>query len=193
MGDLNSNSIIITYNKAKGVTKYAQFKSRNSKPIIDEIVKVLAKHYGFTEEVLDYIINYAAQKGITIMPCFFNFGDFRYEGTDKGPSKWINNPYHTLLKLNQPHEFFTNAEARRITRNLIRYIVSRWGYATNIVAWELWNEVSNMDFDDQAPDTYCRNIVNWDKEMADVVRTNHPFNHLISTSMGGADPDGCLY
>jgi len=142
---------------------------------------------------LDYIINYAAQKGITIMPCFFNFGDFRYEGTDKGPSKWINNPYHTLLKLNQPHEFFTNAEARRITRNLIRYIVSRWGYATNIVAWELWNEVSNMDFDDQAPDTYCRNIVNWDKEMADVVRANDPFNHLVSTSMGDADPDGCLF
>ncbi|NCC60778.1 MAG: SAM-dependent methyltransferase [Verrucomicrobiae bacterium] len=29
-----------------------------AKPIIDEIDKVLAKHYGFTEEELDYIINY---------------------------------------------------------------------------------------------------------------------------------------
>lgn len=29
-----------------------------SKPIIGEIDKVLAKHYGFTEEELDYIINY---------------------------------------------------------------------------------------------------------------------------------------
>jgi hypothetical protein len=29
-----------------------------SKPIIDEIDKVLAEHYGFTEEELDYIINY---------------------------------------------------------------------------------------------------------------------------------------
>jgi len=29
-----------------------------SKPIIDEIDKVLAKHYGFTEEELDFIINY---------------------------------------------------------------------------------------------------------------------------------------
>jgi hypothetical protein len=28
------------------------------KPIIDEIDKVLAKHYGFTEEELDFIINY---------------------------------------------------------------------------------------------------------------------------------------
>ncbi|NLX25523.1 MAG: SAM-dependent methyltransferase [Lentisphaerae bacterium] len=31
---------------------------KNSKPIIDEIDKVLAEHYGFTEEELDYIINY---------------------------------------------------------------------------------------------------------------------------------------
>ncbi len=29
-----------------------------SKPIIDEIDKVLAKHYGFTEEEHDFIINY---------------------------------------------------------------------------------------------------------------------------------------
>ena len=27
-------------------------------PIIDEIDKVLAKHYGFTDEELDFIINY---------------------------------------------------------------------------------------------------------------------------------------
>ena len=58
MNDLNNNSKIVTYNKTKGVTKYAQFKPRLSKPIIDKIDKVLAKYYGFTEEELDYIINY---------------------------------------------------------------------------------------------------------------------------------------
>lgn len=34
------------------------FKIQKSKPIIDEIDRVLAKHYGFTEEKLDFIINY---------------------------------------------------------------------------------------------------------------------------------------
>ena len=34
------------------------YKKKLSKPIIDEIDKVLAKHYGFTEEELDFIINY---------------------------------------------------------------------------------------------------------------------------------------
>ena len=29
-----------------------------SKPIIDEIDRILAQHYGFTDEELDFIINY---------------------------------------------------------------------------------------------------------------------------------------
>lgn len=37
---------------------YQEFYPRHSKPIIDEIDRVLAKHYGFTDEELDFIINY---------------------------------------------------------------------------------------------------------------------------------------
>jgi hypothetical protein len=37
---------------------YAEFKVSNSKPIIDKIDRCLAKHFGFTQEELDSIINY---------------------------------------------------------------------------------------------------------------------------------------
>ena len=37
---------------------YDEYYPKRSKVIIDEIDKVLAKHYGFTEEELDFIINY---------------------------------------------------------------------------------------------------------------------------------------
>ena len=37
---------------------FESFNPSISKSIIDEIDKVLAKHYGFTEEELDFIINY---------------------------------------------------------------------------------------------------------------------------------------
>ena len=37
---------------------FESFSPQKSKPIIDEIDKVLAKHYGFTDEELDFIINY---------------------------------------------------------------------------------------------------------------------------------------
>ena len=37
---------------------YDEYYPKKSKSIIDEIDKILAKHYGFTEEELDFIINY---------------------------------------------------------------------------------------------------------------------------------------
>ena len=44
--------------KTTGRVEYDEFYMKLSKPIIDEIDKVLAKHYGFTDEELDFIINY---------------------------------------------------------------------------------------------------------------------------------------
>ena len=41
-----------------GLVYYEEYYPSKSKPIIDEIDKVLAKHYGFTDEELDFIINY---------------------------------------------------------------------------------------------------------------------------------------
>ncbi|MBV6517535.1 MAG: hypothetical protein DCC43_15605 [Candidatus Brocadia sp.] len=43
---------------ATGRVIYDEFYSKHSKPIIDEIDRVNAKHYGFTDEELDFIINY---------------------------------------------------------------------------------------------------------------------------------------
>ena len=47
-----------TFYKTSGKVVYDEYYPSKSKPIIDEIDKVLAKHYGFTEEELDFIINY---------------------------------------------------------------------------------------------------------------------------------------
>lgn len=44
--------------KGKNATKYQQFTPRLSKPIIDEIDRILAIHYGFSDEEYDFIINY---------------------------------------------------------------------------------------------------------------------------------------
>ena len=44
--------------KTTGRVVYDEFFPRHSKPIIDKIDRVLAKHYGFTDEELDFIINY---------------------------------------------------------------------------------------------------------------------------------------
>ena len=44
--------------KATGWIEYDEFYPRESKPILDEIDTVLAEHYGFTAEELDFILNY---------------------------------------------------------------------------------------------------------------------------------------
>ncbi|PIP47610.1 MAG: hypothetical protein COX14_05630 [Chloroflexi bacterium CG23_combo_of_CG06-09_8_20_14_all_45_10] len=46
------------YYATTGQVTYDEFYPKYSKAIIDEIDRVLTKHYGFTEEELDFIINY---------------------------------------------------------------------------------------------------------------------------------------
>ena len=56
--DLLRNSQTMIYNYKTGKRTFQVFYPRLSKPIIDEIDRILAGHYGFTEEELDYIVNY---------------------------------------------------------------------------------------------------------------------------------------
>ena len=59
MKDLQDNSEMRQMNYKKyGLLNVQVFAPRLSKPIIDRINRVLAKHYGFTDEELDFIINY---------------------------------------------------------------------------------------------------------------------------------------
>ncbi len=44
--------------KTRGEVSSQLYVGSRSKPIIDEIDRALAKHYGFTDEELDFIINY---------------------------------------------------------------------------------------------------------------------------------------
>ena len=57
--DLNRNKEeLIVNSQTRGIVYSYVYRKKLSKSIIDEIDKSLAKHYGFTEEELDFIINY---------------------------------------------------------------------------------------------------------------------------------------
>ena len=53
----NSKRRIYEY-KTSGKVEYDEFYPKMSNSIIDQIDSVLAEHYGFTQEELDFIINY---------------------------------------------------------------------------------------------------------------------------------------
>jgi hypothetical protein len=57
--DLTANAARKTIQTRDGDRiEYAEFYGAQSKPIIDDIDRALAAHYGFTDEELDFIINY---------------------------------------------------------------------------------------------------------------------------------------
>ena len=57
--DMQEKSCRRTYvYKTTGTVRYDEFYMKLSKSILDKIDGVLARHYGFTDEELDYIINY---------------------------------------------------------------------------------------------------------------------------------------
>lgn len=139
---------------------------------------------------LDYIVSYAAEHGITLMPCVFNPADFRNDSEalnkceqyNSMPSGWKYNPFHTVLGLQRPLEFFTDQEAIRITKNLLRYIIARWGYATNILCWELWNEVDNVFYGESSNATEKQAVLDWHATMAALFAEQDPYHHLLTTS-----------
>jgi len=53
-----NSAMLVREQKQTGRVETQSFKIQTSKPIIDQIDYVLAQHYGFTDEELDFIINY---------------------------------------------------------------------------------------------------------------------------------------
>lgn len=74
MLELQNNAVMVDAKYRTGDVCFAQYLPAKSKPIIDEIDKLLAKHYGFTEEELDFIINYDIK---------YRMGDELKEGSDE--------------------------------------------------------------------------------------------------------------
>ena len=58
LSDYANKMSVIEKREKTGLTKQEEFYPKYSKSIIDEIDQVLAKHFGFTNEELDFIINY---------------------------------------------------------------------------------------------------------------------------------------
>ena len=159
--------------------EYTQMESGHPKVYFDSILNQK------DSAELDYIITYAAQHGIAVMPCILTYGDFQNMNMDpSSKTKWDNNPFNTVLHLENPCEFFTNKKAKTITKNLFRYIVARWGYATNIMSWEFWNEIDNMFYMCDGNKHIEQDVLAWHEEMAAYIRSIDPFNHCVSTSMG---------
>ncbi len=88
-------------------------------------------------------------------------------------------------------DFFGKLDAKKLYKNRLRYIIARWGYSTNISAYDLFGEIDNTiiqwkdtvkptrDFDRPAETDFKEIIFNWVEEMARFVKAHDP-NHLVT-------------
>jgi len=143
----------------------------------------------------DSIVAAAEQAGVHFQLTLQHHGQY----SSTVDSNWGQNPYNTTNTagstngfLTDPVQFFTNATAKALTKRKLRYAVARWGYSTSIMAWELFNEVQ---FTDAAQTGQWGLVQSWHTNMAVFLRSQDPYQHLITTSSDLTQPiwDQCDY
>ncbi len=133
---------------------------------------------------LDSILNLCNQHNIYMQPTLFYHGEI----SETVDAVWPDNPYNVANGgyLTKASEFFTNPNAKKQIKKLLRYIIARWAYSKNIFDWEFFNEV-NFAGNYPSENTYT-GITNWHKEMSQYVDSIDPYHHIKTTSCSGADP-----
>lgn len=128
---------------------------------------------------LDQVLETAQRDGLSVMLTLQEHGAF----STTWNSIWKENPYNAANggPLARPGQLYDDAEARRLFKQRLRYLVGRWSAYPQLLAWELFNEVDLTDVEDPA------RLAAWHVEMADYLRALDPNHHLVTTSLAGAD------
>jgi len=103
---------------------------------------------------------------------------------------WRNSPYNITNggPAKTPTEFFTLRSARDKYKNKLRYVIARWGYSTNITAFEFFNEIDNAAFNSADSVLIPHDaITQWHDEMARYLKDIDPYGHMVTTSISHRD------
>lgn len=123
-------------------------------------------------EKVDAVIRLAENYGIYIILSLDSYAALMVDKGSWNEQWWRTNPYNSQNggPCEKPWDFFTNEAAKKYYRDRLRYIIGRWGYSPNIIAFELWNELD-------AP-------AEWTKEMAAYIKSINPHGQFVTTSLG---------
>ena len=129
---------------------------------------------------LDTVLQLAKKYQIYLILCLDYHGVVQRDQGYFKENKWDENPYN--IKNGGPcksaSEFFTHPVAKQFYKNRLLYIVARYSFSPQILAWEFWNEV---DLTAGKPDE----VIRWHEEMAAFLKSIDPYKHLITTSFSG--------
>jgi hypothetical protein len=130
------------------------------------------------------VLHLAEARGIYVLLCLDYHGMFVTQPDPMwgGNNYWPQNPYN--LTNGGPcavaNDFFTNSTAQKLYQKRLRYLVARYGYSQNLLAWELFNEIDNDYSFLNAAD-----VAAWHGVMGAWLHANDGFGHLVTTSLTG--------
>jgi len=125
----------------------------------------------------DAIVDAAEKAGVYLQIVLQHHGQY----SSRVNPNWPENPWNKDNGgfLATPGEFFVHPRARALTQAKYRYILARWGYSPNIMAWELFNEV---EWTDAIANKHADEVTAWHASMAQFLRQHDPYHHLVTTS-----------
>ncbi|MHB1457625.1 MAG: cellulase family glycosylhydrolase [Armatimonadota bacterium] len=131
---------------------------------------------------LDYILDLAAKNNQYVMLCIDASLSLR-KRIDSF-SYWEESPMNAANggPISEPGDFWTNLEMQRLYRNKLRYLAARYGWSTNVMSWEFWNEVDFLAPSVLKPDE----IAQWHTWMGDYLRKIDNWKHLRTTSFANS-------
>ena len=128
----------------------------------------------------DSILALCKENDLFLQMCIFHHGMFSHTIN----SNWSNSPYNQRNggMLTKGEDFFYNEVAKKQAKKLLRYIVARWGYAPELFAWELFNEVQWTGNHPNQSDQWKTAVIEWHDEMGKYLKELDAFDHLVTTS-----------
>ncbi len=145
---------------------------------------------------MDEILELAEERNMYIHWDMASHFTFKYNVYSIAYWDWIDSDgtpsyaYKAAFSLDHPTDFFTHEEARRYYKQRLRYILARWGYSTNIGAFELICEISNigskLDDNDAYYHEHHQVYEDWQAEMGDYIKSQYNGKiHLLTASYSG--------
>jgi len=151
--------------------------------------QTLGADYNLTEAwMLDAMIELARQNDVRLLLTLEDVNQFGHSWN------WDVNLYNSANNgpCETQSEIFTNPEAREYQDRVFRYIVARWGYSPNILSWELFNEIDELRWSDQA-NFDSDDLVDWHAEKARYIKSIDTHQHIVNTSTGSFKTHPYLY
>lgn len=137
----------------------------------------LGKYDLIAADRLDEILSLAKKYDVYIILCMDYHGVAQNRAGFFNENKWLENPYNKINggTCENAEDLFTDETAKKYFKQKYKYIISRFGYSANILAWEFYNEADLMA-GKSIP------INQWHIEMGEFVQLNDIHNRLVSSS-----------